>query len=154
MVRDAFVEESSKMPIETIYGKGKADLVNAVQRKVQAAVLDIGLVVEKVYLVDDLILPGAVVDSINSKIKATQMAEQRQNEVAQSTAEANKKVAEAQGEAQSKLVVAEAEAKAIRLKADALKDSASLVQWQAVDKWDGKLPGVNGGGVLPFINIK
>jgi len=154
MVRDAFVEESSKLPIETIYGKGKADLVNAVQHKVQAAVLDIGLVVEKVYLVDDLILPDAVVASINSKIKATQMAEQRQNEVAQSTAEANKEIAAAQGVAQSKLIVAEAEAKAIKLKADALKDSASLVQWQAVDKWDGKLPGVNGGGVLPFINIK
>jgi regulator of protease activity HflC (stomatin/prohibitin superfamily) len=115
-------------------------------------VTDIGLVVEKVYLVDDLILPDAVVASINSKIKATQMAEQRQNEVAQSTAEANKEIAAAQGVAQSKLIVAEAEAKAIKLKADALKESASLVQWQAVDKWDGKLPTVSGGNT-PFINL-
>ena len=152
MVRDAFVEESSKLPIETIYGKGKADLVNSVQVKVQAMVADIGLIVEKVYLVDDLKLPDAVVASINSKIKATQMAEQRQNEVAQSTAEANKEIAAAQGVAQSKLIVAEAEAKAIKLKADALKDSASLVQWQAVDKWDGKLPSVS-GGATPFINL-
>lgn len=153
MVRDAFVEESSKLPIETIYGKGKADLVNAVQSKVQAAVTDIGLVVEKVYLVDDLILPEAVVLSINSKIKATQMAEQRQNEVAQSTAEANKEIAAAQGVAQSKLIVAEAEAKAIKLKADSLRDSQALVQWEAVGKWDGHMPQVS-GGATPFINLK
>jgi regulator of protease activity HflC (stomatin/prohibitin superfamily) len=152
MVRDAFVELASKLPIETIYGKGKADLVEAVQEKVQSQVSDIGLVVEKVYLVGTLRLPDAVNIAINSKIKATQMAEQRQNEVAQSTAEANKEIAAAQGVAQSKLIVAEAEAKAIRLKADALKDSASLVQWQAVDKWDGKLPTVS-GGATPFINL-
>lgn len=152
MVRDAFVETSSKLPIESIYGKGKSDLVQAVQQYVQAQVSDIGIVVEKVYLVDDLILPDPVIASINSKIKATQMAEQRQNEVAQSTAEANKEIAAAQGVAQSKLIVAEAEAKAIKLKSDSLRDSQALVQWQAVDKWDGKLPNVN-GGALPFINI-
>lgn len=153
MVRDAFVEIASRMPIENIYGKGKADLVEAVQAKVQGQVSDIGLVIEKVYLVGTLRLPDAVNVAINSKIRATQMAEQRQNEVAQSEAEARKEVAVANGVAQSKLIVAEAEAKAIKLKADSLRDSQALVQWQAVDKWDGKLPGVN-GGVIPFLNIK
>lgn len=152
MVRDAFVETASKLPIESIYGKGKADLVTAVQERVQSQVSDIGLVVEKVYLVGSLRLPEAVNTAINSKIKATQMAEQRQNEVAQSEAEARKEVAVANGVAQSKLIVAEAEAKAIKLKADSLRDSAALVQWEAVSKWNGVLPGVN-GGAMPFINV-
>lgn len=153
MVRDAFVETSSKLPIETIYGKGKSDLVAAAQKYVQDQVTDIGIVVEKVYLVDDLILPDQVIASINSKIKATQMAEQRQNEVAQSTAEANKQIATANGEAQSKLLVADAEAKAIKLKGDALKDNPGLIQWSAIEKWDGRLPGVT-GAATPFINLK
>lgn len=153
MVRDAFVELASTQPIEQIYGKGKAELVARVQEKVQSQVSDIGLVIEKVYLVGTLRLPDAVNTAINSKIKATQMAEQRQNEVAQSEAEARKEVAVANGQAQSKLIVAEAEAKAIKLKADSLRDSQALVQWEAVSKWDGKLPSVS-GGATPFINIK
>lgn len=152
MVRDAFVELASREPIEQIYGKGKADLVTAVQEKVQAQVNDIGLVIEKIYLVGTLRLPDAVNGAINAKMQAVQKAEQRQNEVAQSEAEARKEVAQANGVAQAKLIVAEAEAKAIKLKADSLRDSQSLVQWQAVDKWDGHLPQVS-GTATPFINL-
>jgi hypothetical protein len=39
-----------------------------------------------------------------------------------------------------------------KLKSDALNNSPALVQWQAVDKWDGHLPTVN-GGAMPFINV-
>ena len=31
--------------------------------------------------------------------------------------------------------------------------SPLLVQQDAIDKWDGKLPTYSGGGALPFINI-
>lgn len=152
MVRDSFVELGSKLPIETIYGNGKADLVTAVQERVQKQVSEIGLVIEKVYLVGTLRLPAAVGDSINKKIAATQMAQQRENEVAQSRAEAQKEIAKAQGTAQSLLINAEAEAKALKLRGDALRDNPSLVQLNAIEKWDGHLPNVN-GGALPFINV-
>jgi len=153
MIRDAFVEEASHLPIETIYGKGKSALVNAVQDRVQAQVKEIGIVIEKVYLVNTLRLPPAVESAINAKAAASQMAEQRQNELAQSQAEAQKEIAAAQGIAQSKLIVADAEAKAIKLKGDALKDNPALIQWSAVDKWDGKMPQVS-GGATPFINLQ
>jgi hypothetical protein len=32
--------------------------------------------------------------------------------------------------------------------------NALLVQQDAIQKWDGKLPEYNGGGALPFINLK
>jgi regulator of protease activity HflC (stomatin/prohibitin superfamily) len=153
MVRDAFVEEASQLPIETIYGKGKTALVTAVQNHVQEQVAPIGLVIEKIYLVGTLRLPPAVGNAINAKAAASQMAEQRQNELAQSQAEAQKEIAASQGVAQAKLIVAEAEAKAIKLKGDALKDNPALVQWSAIDKWNGVLPSVS-GGATPFINIK
>jgi regulator of protease activity HflC (stomatin/prohibitin superfamily) len=153
MVRDGFVEEASHLPIETIYGTGKAKLVSDVQKRVQSQVIDIGLVIEKVYLVGTLRLPDPVEKAINAKIAATQMAQQRENEVAQSQAEAQKEVAKAQGTAQALLINAEAEAKALKLRGDALKDNPSLVQLNAIEKWDGKLPSVNGGAV-PFISVK
>jgi regulator of protease activity HflC (stomatin/prohibitin superfamily) len=153
MIRDSFVESASQLPIETIYGKGKAALVSDVQSKVQKQVGDIGIVIEKVYLVGTLRLPDPVEKAINAKIAATQMAQQRENEVAQSQAEAQKEVAKAQGTAQALLINAEAEAKALKLRGDALKDNPSLVQLNAIDKWDGHLPNVNGGAV-PFISVK
>lgn len=152
MVRDSFVELGSRQAIETIYGTGKADLVTAVQDRVQKQVADIGLVIEKVYLVGTLRLPTAVGNSINAKIAATQMAQQRENEVAQSKAEAQKEIAKAQGTAQSLLINAEAEAKALALRGAALRDNPGLVSLNAIEKWDGHLPNVNGGSI-PFVSI-
>lgn len=152
MVRDAFVELASKMPIEEIYGKRKTELVGNVQSSVQSQVQEIGIVVEKIYLVGTLRLPDPVERAINAKNAAVQMAEQRNNEVAQAQAEAQKEIATAEGTAKSRLIVATAEAQAIKLKGDALKENPGLIQLQAVDKWDGKMPQVSGAGT-PFISL-
>ena len=76
---------------------------------------------------------------------------QRENEVAQATAEANKRIEEARGEAESTRLKAIAEAEAINIKGEALKNNPSLVQLEAVNKWNGVLPTMT-GGVIPFIN--
>lgn len=152
MVRDGLNEEASKVKIEDIYGAKKADLLNAVQDRVAKDVLPIGLVVEKLYFVGRPRLPPQVDAAINAKIAAMQMAEQRQNEVAQATAEGQKEVALAQAKATSMLALAEAEAKALRLRGDALKDNPGLVQLNAVQRWDGHMPVYN-GSTLPFITV-
>lgn len=153
MVRDGFVELGSMMAIEDIYGNKKADLVSAVQDRVSKQVAPIGLIVEKVYLIGAMRLPNQVETGINAKIAATQMAERRHNEVAQTEAEAQKEVAKANGDAQARLVNAEAEAKALALRGQALKDNPGLVQLNAIEKWDGHLPNVN-GGAIPFVSVK
>ena len=49
----------------------------------------------------------------------------------------------------------EAEGAAIRARADALRANADLVQLQAVEKWDGKLPTTMvPSTALPFINLQ
>lgn len=154
MVRDALVKEAAGLDIESVYGKGKARLIESVQQDVAAEVAQVGIVVEKIYWVGELRLPDNVVQSINAKIQATQMAEQRQNEVAQAQAEAQKLEAEAQGKAQAAITIAEAEAKAIALKGDALRQNPNIVQMSAIEKWDGHLPTYNGGGALPFVNLQ
>jgi regulator of protease activity HflC (stomatin/prohibitin superfamily) len=151
MVRDALVKQASTKPIEYIYGAGKAELMQAVQNDVQKQVSDIGIKIDKIYWIGEIRLPQTVIDSINAKNAATQMAQQRQNEVAQARAEAEKKVAEARGEADSILLKAKAQAEANReLSASITSD---LVQYRALEKWDGVLPRMTGSAAVPFINV-
>lgn len=140
MVRDSLVKQGSNIGIESVYGKGKSQLIEAVEKDVRDQVHDLGIEVEKVYWIGNLRLPQNVTKAINAKIQATQMAQQRENEVAQAKAEAQKAVAVAEGEAAAKLAVATAEAKAITLRGDALRNNPGIVQLNWVEKWDGKLP--------------
>lgn len=153
MVRDALVKEASTRPIESVYGEGKADLIEDVEKLVRSQVEDIGIVVEKINWMGDLRLPSTVVDAINAKIGATQKAAQRENEVAQARAEAQKAIEAAKGEAESALAVARAEAEAIEIKGKALRENPNILELQKVEKWDGVLP-VYMTGTVPFVNIQ
>lgn len=153
MVRDALVKVAGDKKIDYVYGIGKADLIEAVEKRVRDEVAEIGIIIEKVYWIGELRLPKIVVDAINNKIKATQKTGQRQNEVAQVIAEADKVREKAKGDADAILLVATAEAAAIKIKGDALKNSPDVVKLNAIDKWNGVLPRFTGGGAVPFIDI-
>lgn len=153
MVRDALVTETSTLSMQDVYGVGKADLIKAVEARVIGQVVDIGIEIERVYWIGNLRLPPTVVAALNAKIEATQKAQQRQNEVAQAKAEADKKIEEARGVAESLKITATAEATAIKIKAAALKSNPELLELSAIEKWDGVLPRFNGGGAIPFIDI-
>ena len=155
MVRDAFNEKASTLKVESVYGAGKTELLLAVEERVRDQVKDIGIVVERIYYAADLVLPVQVTQSLNDKIKATQMAEQRKNEVQQSKAEADKERERAHGIADAQLIVAKAEAEAITLRADALRSNKDIIQLNAIEKWDGKLPTYVGGEApMPFIKVQ
>lgn len=154
MVRDALVKHASNLPVESVYGSGKAKLLESVQKDVAAQVDPIGIKIEKIYWVGELRLPAAVVQSINAKIQMTQQAQQAQNQVAKAEADARVKIANAQGAAESLKIISEAQADAIRVKAAAISANPAVIQMQAVEKWDGKLPVTNAGGAVPFLNVK
>lgn len=150
MVRDSLVRVVSTKSIDYTYGAGKADIMNEVQAEVSRQVADIGIVIEKVYWIGELRLPEAVKEALNAKQASTQLAQQRENEVATARAEAQKKVAEATGEAESITLRAKAQADANKILAASL--TPELVNYNAITKWDGALPQVSGGAV-PFINL-
>lgn len=153
MVRDALVKEASTRPIESVYGEGKADLIEDVEKLVRSQVQDIGINVEKINWMGDLRLPATVVEAINAKIGATQKAAQRENEVAQAKAEADKVIETARGEAESKLAIAKAEAQAIEIKGKSLRDNPNVIELNKVEKWNGILPQYMTGPV-PFVNVQ
>lgn len=153
MVRDALVKEASTRPIESVYGEGKADLIEDVEKLVRSQVQDIGINVEKINWMGDLRLPPTVVEAINAKIGATQKAAQRENEVAQAKAEADKVIETARGEAESRLTIARAEAQSIEIRGRALRDNPNVIELNKIEKWDGQLPQIV-GGATPFINLQ
>jgi len=88
--------------------------------------------------------------AVEAKQVAQQQVETERQILAQREIEAQQKVATAKGEAEAILVVAQGQAKAN----DALSRSISsiLVQYKSIEKWNGILPQVSGGGV-PLIDL-
>ncbi len=88
--------------------------------------------------------------AIEAKQVAQQQVETQRQILAQREIEAQQKIATAKGEAESILVVAQGQAKAN----DALSRSISpiLVQYKSIEKWNGILPQVSGGGI-PLIDL-
>ena len=80
--------------------------------------------------------------AIESKVTAEQEALKAKN-----------KTVQVQEEARQKVIAAEAEAKSMAIRANALTQNKALVQYEAVQKWDGKLPYYTMGNAVPFINL-
>lgn len=151
IIRDDLVIAGSTRTVDDVYGAGKAKLLADLQNIVSAKLEPMGIHVDQISVVGGFTLPGTVVQSINLKIQATQQAQQRENEVATAKAEASKAVAVAQGEADSRTIKAKAEAAANAIVSQSL--TSELVQYNAIVKWDGKLPQTMAGASTPFINL-
>ena len=80
--------------------------------------------------------------AIESKVTAEQEALKAKN-----------KTVQVEEEAKQKLISAQAEAKSMQIRATALTQNKALVEYEAVQKWDGKLPEYLMGGTIPFINL-
>ena len=150
MVRDAMNEVASTMTVEQIYGAQKESFIKKVNDIVKKEASANGIQVEKIYLVGSFDLPPSVVNSINSKIQASQNAMKVENEVATARAEAQKTIVDAQAHGQQVLINAESQAKANKILADSL--TKEFVEYQAILRWDGKLPQMTSGGI-PLIKM-
>lgn len=80
--------------------------------------------------------------AIESKVTAEQEALKAKN-----------KTVQVEEEAKQKVIAAQAEAKSMAIRAQALSQNKSLVEYEAVQKWDGKMPQYMMGNTVPFINI-
>ncbi len=80
--------------------------------------------------------------AIEKKVTAEQEAFAAQNKLEQVKYEAQQRVEEAKGKAE-----------AIRIEADALRQSPQVLELRALEKWDGVLPKVT-GETVPFVNLQ
>ncbi|MDP2654909.1 MAG: prohibitin family protein [Candidatus Omnitrophota bacterium] len=66
---------------------------------------------------------------------------------------AKNKLEQIQYEADQKVVTAKAEAESLRIQSEALANNASLIELEAVRKWNGVLPAYMMGNTVPFVNV-
>lgn len=149
-IRDAVNKAASKTKIEDLYS-GKECFFEDVEAHVRSDLSPIGIELSRIYLIGRFHFPETVINALNAKIEANQRAQQRENELREAEAEAKKQVAKAEGQARCLLLQSESEAKANTVLSQSV--TAELIQWQAVQKWDGKLPTVT-SGATPFIQVK
>jgi prohibitin 2 len=86
---------------------------------------------------------GSFNSAIEAKVTAEQQALAAKNKLEQIKFEAEQRIAEAKGKAE-----------AIRVESDALRSNPAILELRALEKWDGVLPQVTGGGGIPFLNLQ
>ncbi len=149
-IRDAINKAASKTSIEDLYS-GKESFFEDVESHVRDDLSPLGIELSRIYLIGRFHFPQNVITALNSKIEANQRAQQRENELREAEAEAKKQIAKAEGQARCAIVKADSEAKANNLLSQSI--TPELINWQAVQAWDGRLPTVT-SGATPFIQIK
>jgi regulator of protease activity HflC (stomatin/prohibitin superfamily) len=161
-VREAFNDVASRMAVQDIYGAGKGKLVSDVTRKLNEVLGKDGFLIDQLTINGALRLPENVAQAINRAMEATQNAIQAENRVRQVRAEADQAIAQAHGAAEAARQRAQGEADAVlvRARADAraneiirLSTSGNVLQYRAIERWDGKLPMMQGGEKMPLLTF-
>ena len=149
-VRDSFSRQTSTMRMMEIYGEGKQRLLDAVKQDLRTRLGPKGFRFDMVSFIGAPRADDKVIKSINAVLQAAQRAIEAENKVRQSIAKAQQKIETAKGTAESLLLVARGQAEANRTVAASL--TPELIDWQAVQTWNGVLPQVTSGGI-PLIQL-
>jgi regulator of protease activity HflC (stomatin/prohibitin superfamily) len=160
-VREAFNDVASRLPVQEIYGAGKSKMLSSVTQECRDIFGKDGIVIDQLTINGALRLPQNVADAINRAMEATQNAFQSRNRVAQVEAEATQAITQAHGAAEAARQKAQGEADALLIKARAeaqaneiirLSMTPAVLQYRALEHWDGKLPEYN-AGQLPLLTF-
>jgi regulator of protease activity HflC (stomatin/prohibitin superfamily) len=160
-VREAFQDVASKLPVQEIYGAGKSRMLSDITQKCRDVFGKDGIVIDQLTMNGALRLPQNVMDAINRAMEATQKALESKNRVAQVEAEATQAVTQAHGAAEAARQKAQGEADALLIRAHAeaqaneiirLSTTPAVLQYRALEHWDGKLPEYN-AGQLPLLTF-
>jgi regulator of protease activity HflC (stomatin/prohibitin superfamily) len=160
-VREAFNDVASRLPVQEIYGAGKSKMLANVTQECRDIFGKDGIIIDQLTINGALRLPQNVADAINRAMEATQNAFQSRNRVAQVEAEATQAITQAHGAAEAARQKAQGEADALLIRARAeaqaneiirLSMTPTVLQYRALEHWDGKLPEYN-AGQLPLLTF-
>jgi regulator of protease activity HflC (stomatin/prohibitin superfamily) len=121
---------------------GKREMVKAyAEEEIKKALAMRKIIVTRLDILN-LDFNDAYESAVEAKVVAVQEAERSKNRTVQ-----------IKEEAEQQIIAAKAEAESMRIRSQALSQNKSLVEYEAVQKWDGKLPQYNMGSSMPFIKL-
>lgn len=122
---------------------GKREMAKAAaQKELVESLAQRNIIVTRLDFVN-LDFDDAYEKAVEEKVVAVQGASKAKNETVR-----------IQEEAKQKIETAKAEAEAMRIKTQALSQNKGLVDYEAVQRWDGKLPQYMFGNSIPMLNLK
>jgi regulator of protease activity HflC (stomatin/prohibitin superfamily) len=160
-VRESINTVASKMPVQEIYGSGKTKLIHDVTKDLGTILEKDGFIIDQLTINGALRLPENVATAINQAMEATQKSIQAENRVRQVRAEAEQTIATARGAAESARERARGDADALLIRARAeakantiirLSTTGAVLQYRALERWNGRLPAMN-QGPLPMLTF-
>jgi len=148
-IRQALQEVIGDEAIADIMGPKKAETVSRAQGLLQQRLAPYGIMVKQ-FTLNEFRAPQSVIEAINTKNVMQQQALTAQNELQKNEFQARGDSIKAAGRAKAILAEAEAQARANRLLSESL--TPTLVQDRLIEKWNGAMPQVAGGGT-PLIQL-
>jgi len=141
-LRNAFNMAASQLTSEQMYGEGKIAFMLQVDSIAKIEAEQRNIVIDDIFLIGNIVVPTSITEALNNKVKADQIAQQKESELRQTEADAQKRIADAHGKAEAIKIKAVAQAEANKLINASL--TPTLVNYEKVLKWDGVLPKVSG----------
>lgn len=159
-IKNALVQQSAKMKVDAIYGAEKEQFRSNVLSQLRDEFSIKGIYIENIYFTNGIQIPDSVKQRIDIKIQATQIAQQKENELRATRADVEKRVAEEEGKARSRIIESESRAKANNILNASLTEKVlrfkelELLK-DTINKWNGVQPKVVGsdGLILDVGNI-
>lgn len=127
-VRSFFNQVTQSLPVEAVYASMKDSVRRQVQKLMYDKYISDGIIVSEITYLSEIRMTDKVKAAISAKIEAKQKAEMRENEVAETEAEARKKAAAADGEAQRLIKEAEGRARSMEIEGKALRDNPQVLE--------------------------
>lgn len=150
-VREGMQATFSQFTAEQLYAEKKEVARAQAQDYITKKLSPEGFVIVQ-FTINELRVPDQVRNAINAKVAMIQEAQKAEQEVRKTKALAQQREAQAEGEASAMRTKADAEAYANETIAKSI--TPELVQYKALDRWNGFLPQFTGGGPIPFIQVK
>lgn len=128
-------------------------LQEGVEEELRSLLAEDGLVIVSVNI-EDIDFENSFEENIRKKVAAEVQAATTKNETATKQELANQKIVAANADAESQRIAADAEAYSIKVVQEQLAQSPQYIEYQKVNKWNGKFPEVMGNTVNPFVTIE
>lgn len=151
VLRNSFTTYASKMKAADIYGAGRQALQDSVKADMIRQLKPNGIHLDQIAMIGEFRVDNLVKGSITNVLQASNAATSAEQKVRQVRAEADQNIAKARGDSASAVIRAIGEAHANEIILKSL--SPGLIEYKTLERWDGVLPQVTGGG-SPFISLK
>jgi len=145
--RNVLTNLGSEYVFDDINGTKKEEFLAKAGKELEHVVGTYGVHIRQFGLIGALRPPSELLNAVAAKTKAIQDSIRVENELRSAQGEAKKKVAFAEGEAAANRALASS------LDPKLLDWEKMKIQREAVQKWNGVLPTVNGGGQGMLMNI-